>query len=209
MEENLGMTVENLLPIMQDTILNNNRYFGIRTWKCPLDAWIYQEIIFETKPDVIIEIGNAFGGSALYLAHLFDAIGHGRIIGLDISHQNISNLAKNHPRISFIEGDACSNFENVRKLIGDEEKVLIIEDSSHTLENTLNVLRTFSSLIKPEGYFVVEDGICAHGLEIGPTPGPYEAIEQFLKENNNFESDRNREKFVLTWNPKGFLKKIR
>ena len=207
MEENLNMTIGELLPMMQDQILNNNKYFGIKTWKQPNDAWIYQEIIFETKPDVIIEIGNAFGGMALCLAHLCHNLNHGRIICLDICHTNISPRAKEHPRLTFIEGDACQNFKKVKNLISEEEKVLIIEDSSHTYDNTLNILRTYHSLVKPGDYFIVEDGICHHGLNVGPNPGPFEAIEKFLSENTDFESDRSREKFVVTWNPKGFLKR--
>ena len=87
MEDNLDMPLGMLLPIMQDSIINRTTYFGVRTWKGPIDAWLYQEIIFETKPDVIVEIGNSYGGSALLLAHLCDLIGNGRVIGLDLSHQ--------------------------------------------------------------------------------------------------------------------------
>ena len=67
-------------------------------------------------------------------------------------------------------------------MISLEERVLIIEDSSHTYENTLNVLRLYSDFIKPGDYFIVEDSICHHGLSIGPIPGPYEAVEDFIKE---------------------------
>ena len=55
MEDNLDMPLGMLLPIMQDSIINRTTYFGVRTWKGPIDAWLYQEIIFETKPDVIVE----------------------------------------------------------------------------------------------------------------------------------------------------------
>jgi cephalosporin hydroxylase len=188
--------------------MTKTTYFGITTWKSPIDYWVYQEIIFQHKPDVILEIGNAFGGSALALAHLCDNIGHGKIIGLDISHKNISPLSKAHNRITFIEGDACSSLDKVKNLIKPEDKVLVIEDSSHTYENTLNVLRTYSSFIKSGDYFIVEDSICHHGLDVGPNPGPYEAINDFLKENKNFVCDRDKESFFITWNPKGFLKRI-
>jgi len=107
-----------------------------------------------------------------------------------------------------IEGDACRNLEKVEQLISKEESVLIIDDSSHTHDNTLNVLRLYSKLIKPGDYFIVEDSICYHGLELGPKPGPYEAIETFTKENADFEIDRSREHFLITWNPKGYLKRI-
>jgi cephalosporin hydroxylase len=58
------------------------------------------------------------------------------------------------------------------------------------------------------GYFIVEDGICHHGLEIGPSPGPYEAVETFVAERSEFEIDRSREAFGITWNPKGYLKRV-
>ena len=57
------------------------------------------------------------------------------------------------------------------------------------------------------GYFIVEDGICHHGLEMGPKPGPLEAVEAFVNENEGFEIDRSRESFFITWNLKGFLKR--
>jgi cephalosporin hydroxylase len=99
-------------------------------------------------------------------------------------------------------------FEEVKKLTADARNVLIIEDSSHEYENTLNVLNTYAPLIPLGGYFIVEDGICYHGLDIGPKPGPYEAIETFVSKNKNFEIDIAKESFILTWNPKGFLKRI-
>ena len=132
----------------------------MQTLKNPMDAWIYQEIVFETKPDVIVEIGNRHGGSALFFAHLCDSLGKGRIIGLDLSHQTVPKHVKRHPRITFITGDACRNIERVERLISSDDRVLVVEDSSHTYENTLNVLRLYSKLIKVGDYFIVEDSIC-------------------------------------------------
>ena len=207
MEDNLDMPLGKILPIIQEGILKRTTYFGVKTLKSPIDVWIYQEIIFETKPDVIVEIGNANGGSALLLAHLCDILGKGRIIGLDLSHKTVPGFVSTHPRITFIEGDACQRFEYVERLISKAERVLVIEDSAHTYDNTLNVLRLYSQLIKPGDYFIVEDGICHHGLATGPKPGPYEAIEAFVNENADFEIDRSRERFFITWNPKGYLKR--
>ena len=116
---------------------------------------------------------------------------------------------KAHPRITFLEGDACHNFEQVERLIAKDETVLVIEDSSHTFDNTLGVLRLYSKLIKVGHYFIVEDGICHHGLEIGPDPGPYEAVEAFIRESGDFEIDRSRERFLLTWNPQGYLRRTK
>jgi cephalosporin hydroxylase len=73
----------------------------------------------------------------------------------------------------------------------------------------LNVLNTYSRLIMPGGCFIVEDRICHHGLEVGPNPDPYEAIEAFLDGNPAFEADRSREAFLITWNPKGYIRRKR
>ena len=207
-EDSLDMPLRKVIPIINDRILHQTTYFGVTAFKSPLDAWVYQEIIYETKPDVIIEIGNFGGGGTLFLAHLCDLIGKGRIIGLDISHEFLPDHIKKHPRIKFILGDACKMLEDVKKLISNDEKVLVIEDSLHTYGNTLNVLRAYSTLIKPGDYFIVEDSIIQHGLDQGTDPGPYKAIETFIHENKDFEIDRDREHFFITWNPKGYLKRI-
>lgn len=209
MEDNLQMPLKEVLQIMQDRIMNQTTYFGVKALKNPLDFWIYQEIIFETKPDFIIEIGNFNGGSTLSLAHICNCLGNGTVIGIDISHANVPDIVKSHPRILMIEGDACESFQSVRNIVNEAASVLVIEDSSHTFDNTLNVLKTYSKLIKKGGYFIVEDGICHHGLDIGPDPGPYEAIEVFIEQNQDFEIDRGKESFFITWNPKGYLKKVR
>lgn len=208
MEENLDLPLREALAIMQDRIMNQTTYFGVKALKNPLDHWVYQELIYETQPDIIIEIGNASGGSTLSLAHICDLSNRGRIIGIDIAHASVPEHVKNHGRITLIEGDACQRFMDVAKLISANDRVLIIEDSSHAYQNTLNVLRTYSVLLKPGDYFIVEDSICHHGLSVGPKPGPYEAIETFVKENKNFEIDRSRESFLITWNPKGYLRRI-
>ena len=209
MEENLDMPLREILKVLQHRSLKQTSYFGIPAVKSPLDFWIYREIIFEQKPDVIIEIGNFCGGSTLALAHICDNIEHGNVIGLDIFHNRIPRLVRDHPRITLIEGDACQSFRKVKALISENDNVLIIEDSAHTFDNTLNVLNTYSPLVKPGGYFIVEDTICHHGLDVGPDPGPYEAVEAFLEINRDFESDRSREPFLITWNPKGYLKRLR
>ncbi|GAH16385.1 unnamed protein product, partial [marine sediment metagenome] len=80
MEESLDMPLAEILPIIQNRMLSQMTYFGVKAVKSPLDFWIYREIIFEQKPDIIIEIGNFRGGSILALAHICDNIGHGKII---------------------------------------------------------------------------------------------------------------------------------
>jgi len=207
LEESTSLPLGEVLKTMQERIVTHTSYFGVPTQKNPLDFWVYQEMIIELKPTVIVEIGNKFGGSALGFAHLFDLMGRGRIIAVDIDHSQLHETAKAHPRIAFLEGDATELAEKVIGMISPEDDVLVVEDSSHTYANTLSVLEHYHSLVKSGGYFIVEDSNCHHGLEVGPNPGPYEAIEHFLETNLDFESDRGRESFLITWNPKGFLRR--
>lgn len=208
LETALDLPLPMTLAAMQRGIMERTTYFGIRTLKNPLDAWVYQEIITETRPDVIVEIGTGYGGTTLMLAHLCDLLVGGKVISVDTSHgTDVPVIVRKHPRIMLVHGDACSRVVEVARLIRDRS-ALVIEDSSHTYDNTLAVLRAYSRFIKPGGYFIVEDTICHHGLDVGPTPGPFEAVETFLKENPNFVTDREREHFLVTWNPRGYLRRI-
>jgi len=208
-EENMNMPLKEVLAIMQRQIKKRTMYFGIRAIKNPLDVWTYREIICEVRPDVIIEIGTCYGGGIMALAHMLDNLQKGRVIGVDITHDEVPSIVKEHPRITLITGDACASFNKVTALVKETDKVLIIEDSAHTYENTLNVLRKYQSLVTLGSYFIVEDSICHHGLDEGPSPGPYEAIEEFMRDNKDFQIDRTRESFFITWNPKGFLRRIK
>ena len=208
LEQALDMPLREVLAKIQQRILMSSSYHGVKTLKNPLDYWVYQEIIFEEKPDVIIEIGNKWGGSALALAHQLDLLGKGKLIAIDIDHSQIAEPVRHHPKIIFVEQAAVEAFPQVQQLINAGERVLVIEDSSHTFENTLEVLRYYSQFIARGDYLIVEDSICRHGLEVGPKPGPYEAIEAFVEENKKFVIDRAKENFFITWNPKGFLKRV-
>ena len=204
-EENLDMPIRDLLKIIQKRTFHST-YFGVPAIKNPIDFWMYQEIIFSIKPMVILEIGTNKGGTTLALAHLLDNLGQGRVITID-RHSNVDSSVKRHPRIFLLTGDACAIFGKVKQMIKEDSPVLIIEDSSHTYDNTLNILRLYNPLVSTGSYFIIEDGICHHGLDVGPDPGPYEAVEQFMSENDAFEIDRSKEPFVVTWNPKGYLRK--
>jgi cephalosporin hydroxylase len=207
MEQALSKTLDEILEVIQARVVTDSTYFGIPCQRSPLDFWIYQEIIFALKPDVIVEIGSYYGGSALSLAHLCDHLGKGRIIAVDIDHSRLNQTAMSHPRISFITGDACEVFDEVAAKCGESMVVMVIEDSSHEYQNTLNVLNKYSQLVTVGSYLIVEDGICHHGLNTGPYPGPYEAISDFIGNNQNFYIDREKEAFLITWNPKGYLKR--
>jgi len=200
---------ESYIDCFHHNCRENIRWMGKKASKFPSDAWILQEIIYETKPDVIVEIGNLFGGSTLFLANMLDILGKGRVIAIDIDH---SLVDFEHQRIARITGDANSStvLSKVRHLIGPTETAMVVEDSSHTFKNTLSVLRNYSRFVKKGMYFIVEDGICRYPfIEDGPKPGPYEAVHEFLRENEDFVIDKTREKFILTYNPDGYLKRVR
>lgn len=181
------------------SIMDQTYYHGIPTYKNPLDAWLYQEIIHRTRPNVIIEIGNKFGGSALYLLHQMqlNGIANARVIGVDIDHSNLRAEDKN---ILFIEGDASNEdvFDNVLSRVPATSHAMVIEDSAHTYDNTLKVLEMYTRLVRPGFYFVVEDTIM---------PPAHQAVEKFLSINKDFESDKTCERFGITYNPDGYLRR--
>ena len=83
----------------------DTRWLGVRTDKCPLDLWIYQEMLHELRPDLIVETGTAFGGSALYFASLLDLLGHGRVLTIDLQPQE---SRPEHPRIEYFDGSSVA-----------------------------------------------------------------------------------------------------
>ena len=183
------------------------RWLGVPIQKFPTDLWIYQEIIFEERPDVIIETGTANGGSALFFASLFDLIGKGEIITIDV--EDVKKRPK-HDRITYLLGSSISEeiIEQVKRVANGKEKVMVILDSDHHKEHVLNELRIYNSFVTEKSYLIVEDtNINGHPVAKEFGPGPLEAVEEFLKENKHFVVDKNKEKFFLTANPRGYLKK--
>lgn len=178
-------------------INNQTTYRSVPTSKMPTDAWAYQEIICEQQPDVIVEIGNKHGGALLYLADLCETIGHGRLIGVDIDHSRIPAVVREHPRIMLLEGDALELFAEV-EVFTDGERTMVIEDSAHTYAHTLDVMRAYGALVQPGGYMIVEDGLM---------PPVAAALEWFTAETELFVVDEERE-WPITWNPRGFLRRV-
>jgi cephalosporin hydroxylase len=200
-----------LLYHQSQIVFRQCSWMGVRIYKNPLDAWIYQEIIYETTPDVIVEIGSADGGSTLYLAHLLDLIGNGSVISIDISRHTFQVT---HPRIVTITGDSSSSevVERARALCRDR-RVLVIHDGDHRVAQVLSDLRNYAPLVNVGSYVIVEDGIVdlyrSEAMSWGDQDGPLPAVEQFLAENRDFVVDPSRERYILTYNPKGFLKRVR
>ena len=186
---------------------DNTFFLGIPTQKCPLDLFIYQEILFELKPDVIIETGTAFGGGALFLATICDALNHGKVITIDIADQG----QPLHKRITYLIGSSVSDeiIEKIKQSIENKDKILVILDSDHSKKHVLKELMIYNKFVPKGSYLIVEDtNVNGHPVYSDHGPGPMEAVEEFLKDNSNFAIDKKREKFYLTFNPGGYLKRI-
>ena len=182
-------------------------WLGVRTDKCPLDLWIYQELLHELRPDLIVETGTAFGGSALYLASLCDLIGNGKVLTIDVQPQAGS---PEHPRLEYFHGSSVApeTLDRVRAQAEAAEGVLVVLDSDHRKEHVLKELRLYAPLVTPGSYIVVEDTILnGHPVSDDFGPGPMEAAEQFLRESPEFEVDGRCEKLYLTFNRKGYLRR--
>lgn len=184
-------------------------FLGVPIQKNPLDLFVYQEILFDIKPDVIIEAGTAYGGGALYLAGLCDLMNHGSVITIDVN--NVRKSPK-HSRITYLIGSSTSEkiFAAVKKAVKGKKKVLIILDSDHSKKHVLAELILYSPLVTKGSYIITEDtNVNGNPVYTEHGDGPMEAITEFLKTNNSFESDSKREKFYFTYNPKGYLKRIK
>ena len=184
------------------------KWLGVKILKNPFDLWIFQEIISRLKPDVIIECGTKYGGSALYLASLCDLVNNGKIITIDIEDQKDK---PQHKRIKYLLGSSVSEeiISKVKENISENDKVLVILDSDHRKEHVLKELKAYNILVTKGSYLIVED-THLNGHPIDPLfgPGPMDAVNEFLKENQKFKIDLTKEKFYMTWNPRGYLKKI-
>lgn len=184
-----------------------NHFMGTRVLKCPFDLWTYQEILYETKPDLIIECGTFNGGSTMYFCGLLDLLGHGEIVSIDISPQ--PNLPQ-HPRARFIRASSVApEVLSEMQLLAKDKRTMVILDSDHSRDHVLAELNAYWMLVTPGCYLVVEDGnVYGHPVFKKHGPGPTEALGAFLATNNQFEVDKDRERHLVSFNPRGYLKRL-
>lgn len=184
------------------------KWMGVPVWKCPFDLWVYQELVHELRPDVIVETGTAWGGSALFFASLCDIIKHGEVISIDIRPRGTPS----HARLRYLRGSSVDPVivARVQRMTAGTQAVLAFLDSDHRCAHVLEELRLYSPLVGVGSYVVVEDtNINGHPVKPEFGPGPMEAVERFLANEKDFIVDRSREKFRLTMNPGGFLQRVR
>ena len=185
-------------------------YKGIKAIRCPFDYVIYQMIIGEVRPDLIIEIGSHEGGGAIYLSDLQKAYNiAGEIHTIDI-HDNAKKNLVSYPNIKFF-GNGASNYDV--SLAKDFKKILVIEDAAHTYECSKEAITKFASLVTIGSYLIVEDGIVNElGVEKQYGGGPLKAIREFLPSHPEFIVDRKWCDMFgknATFNINGYLKKIK
>ena len=185
-------------------------YRGVKAIKCPFDYVIYQMLIFDLKPDLIIEIGTNKGGTALYFADLLDIVGKGMVHTIDILKDYSDESLKKHPRIKLFE-EGYQGYDP--ELAKGYQTVMIIEDGSHTYEDTLGAIQKFSSYVTLNSYLIVEDGIISElKMDKKFNGGPLRAIDEFLGKHDEYVIDRSWTDLFgknATFNVNGYLKKIK
>jgi cephalosporin hydroxylase len=188
----------------------------------PQDMMAMQEIIWEVKPDLVIECGIAHGGSIIYYASLLELQGHGDVLGIDLDIRPHNREAiESHPmskRISMIEGSSIdlSIVEQVRKIAAGK-KVILVLDSNHTHEHVLEELRLYAPLVSVGSYCVVMDTVVEDmppeffpDRPWGPGDNPKTAVWAYLEESNSFEIDyQMQNKLLVTVAPDGYLRRVR
>lgn len=189
------------------------KWLGVNCWQNSFDMWIKQEIIYEISPDYIIETGTQHGGTALFYAMLLEQIGKGHIISIDIDPklEAAQKYRAFNNRCTVLKGDSTSDeiFLEISKRVKDS-KIVVILDSEHSKDHVLKELNLYSQLVSLNSYIIVEDtNLNGHPIEPNFGPGPYEAVQEFLKHNNNFIVDKDRERLPITFFPSGYLKRIR
>jgi cephalosporin hydroxylase len=183
---------------------------GIQILKNPCDLWMYQQIIYEVRPVLIIEFGTFQGGTALYLSDIGFLSQCGcYVITVDVEDQ-VDSKIKDHARIKFIQGNSLD--QQVIDRIHDGAKhyskhgpVLIIEDSDHHYSTVQQELQHYAHLVTPGSYFIVEDTRKENGAY---ESSPQRAIDEWITNNPDWIQDSSREVFGLTFNRGGYLKRI-
>ncbi len=202
----------------------NFDWLGVPIIQVPQDIVAIQEIIWKTKPDVIIETGVARGGSLILSASILHLLnGNGKVIGIDIDIRDHNRAAiESHSlafRINLIQGSSIepSTIEQVNNFIKAEDKVMVILDSNHTHEHVLKELNLYSPLVTKDCYLIVMDTLVDDMPDAyfkdrswGKNNNPKTAVHEFLKSSDRFKIDESmHNKLLITVAPDGYLKCVK
>ena len=132
-------------------------WLGAQALKNPLDLWVYQEIMAETRPELVVETGTYRGGSASFLASICDLLGVGEVVSIDVRPE--SNDYPTHPRITYLGGRSSTDPDVVADVRARAEgkRTLVILDSDHSQEHVEAELAEYAPLVPVGSYVIVED----------------------------------------------------
>lgn len=195
-------------------IWEKNTWLGIPCWKLPMDAFVIQELICKTRPNWIVETGTGHGGSALFYASICELIGYGKVLSVDNDSTKFNSTLNRwgntecEKRITFFKGDSVDIAPKIKELVNDN--CMVILDSWHSKEHVYREMIMYSPLVKSGGYMIIEDSHAAGN----PVPwehdddGPMGAIDQWINSyGDKWEVDTECEKHLMTFNPKGYLRR--
>ncbi len=197
------------------------KWMGRPIIQVPQDLVAMQELIWEIKPEAIVETGVARGGSLVFYASMLHLIDQpAKVIGVDIDIRSHNREAiEGHrmaSRIELVQGSSIAKetFSAVKAAVGNASRVIVCLDSHHEKGHVLEELRLYSSLVQKGSYLVVFDTLLeflpesySQGRPWGPGNGPLSAIDEFLKENDRFIVDTDIDaKLQITVAPNGWLR---
>lgn len=208
---------------------NKRQYSYNFTWmgrpiiQYPQDMIAMQEIIWQVKPDLIIETGIAHGGSIIFYASILELIGKGEVLGIDIDiREHNRREIEAHPmfkRIKMIQGSSVNEdtVEKVREVAKGKQTVMVALDSNHTHDHVLKEMEFYAPFVTLGSYCVVFDTI-VEDLPDDYLPGrpwkkgdnPKTAVYEYLEKHREFEIDKTLDnKLLISVAPSGYLKKIK
>lgn len=203
--------------------IHQNNFFGEPSINFSEDLIRFQEAIYEIKPDIVIEVGVAWGGTTLFLSSILESLNNGKVIGIDIFIPNyvkkaLKNKGKISKRIRLLEGSSLDY--KIRQFLNKEtknKKTIVILDSNHTEDHVLKELDVYSKYISKNSYLIVCDTIInfikPNKSRIRPwnkKNNPLTAIKKFLKKNKKFiKEGKYNQKLLISCNYHGFLKRIK
>lgn len=201
--------------------IHQSTWFGEPVLNVPQDMFALQEIIFSTRPDYVLEVGVAWGGSLLFYATLMEALGGKGIIGIDTYipddlRTRLAGFPRLSKKIHLVNGSSVDpqTVAQTQAITGGTRKLLVVLDSDHSHDHVLKELRTYAPLVGRGHYLVCSDTIVERlPLQThrprpwGPGNNPATALAEFLREDHRFEVDHDLEnKLLFTCNPGGFLR---
>lgn len=200
--------------------LHNNSWLGFKVKQLPTDLMIFQQLVWRQRPKVIVETGTYRGGSAIFFASLLYFLGGGRVISIDVKKdEEVEKAIQSHmlgAHVTLVHGDSAApdTIATVRDLVDEEKNVMVFLDSHHGYEHVKAELSAYAEFVPLKGYLVVEDTIC---FELSKLPGfavwrennPLRAVDEFLETRSDFVRDERWEKFMISYCPRGFLRRQR